>query len=170
MRYFLAVLIFSLSLCISYDFASAQNKTQSLERLQELVNNPSEARKMRQKIKNASKKELENFSYLHEAIKKEINNMTSSLPMKIDKYTTVDTAAIHGNNIDFKYTLSNDMEGIQNHNEVMSEMKSILKNGLCTSPSGVYLIFGYTWTYSYYREDGSYYGAVIIDAKTCGFE
>jgi hypothetical protein len=168
------VLVFSISLLFLSGFAiagdGAGKKMRSLELLQNLVNNPLEAREMRRKIKNGSKKELAEFNSLNEVIKKEIHNISSSLPSKIDKYTTMDSASISEKNIAFKHTLSNDMVGIEYKNEVMAEMNKMLKKGFCSSPSGAYLILGYTWSYFYFREDGTYYGGVIIDAKTCNFE
>jgi hypothetical protein len=148
----------------------AGQKMRSLELLQNLVNNPSKAREMRKKIINGSKKELSEFSSLNEVIEKEINNISSSLPRKIDKFTTLDSASISEKNIAFKHTLSNDMVGIEYQNEFMAEMNKMLKKGFCSSPSGAYLILGYVWSYFYFREDGTYYGGVIIDAKSCGFE
>lgn len=170
MKTFIVALFFSLSICLLSGVASAENKTQALERLQNLVKNPSEAREMRRKIKNASKKELAQYDELRKVVESEINAISSSLPRKIDKHTTMDAASISGNNIAFKYALSNDMAGIEHKNEVMSELNKMLKTSFCSSPSGAWLILGYTWSYFYYRENGAYYGGVIVDAKTCGFE
>ena len=170
MKPFIAILVCLLSICLLPVSGVAGNKMQALERLQKLVDNPSEARRMRRKIKNASIKEREQYEELGTIIEKEINTISSSLPRGIDKHTTMDGASIAGNNIAFKYTLSNDMVGIQYKKEVMSEMDTMLKNSFCSSPSGAWLILGYTWSYFYYRENGEYYGGVIIDAKRCGFE
>lgn len=159
-----------LSLYLLSEAVIAENITQSLELLQNLVNNPSEARKMRKKFKSASKKERLQFAELNKALEKEISSMASSLPKNIDKYTTWDAAAVSGKKIAFKYTLSKDHVDITNKTEFMSEMNNMLKKGFCTSPQAAYLILGYAWSYFYYREDGTYYGGIFIDAKTCGFE
>lgn len=154
----------------SSEVASDEDKTDILERLQNLVNDPAQAREMRKKIKNASKEELTKYLKLNKILEKEINLIASSLPLKIDKYTTVDSAGISGNNVGIKSTLSNDLAGIEDKNKVMAGMYNMLKNNFCTSPAGAWLILGYTWSYFYYREDGTYLGGVILDAKTCDFE
>jgi len=167
---FILFFLIPLLVCLLSAIANAGNKTEALELLQNLVNNPSKAKEMRSKIKNASKTELTQYDEFQIIIEKEINTISSSLPRRIDKYTTMDTASISGKNVAFKYTLSNDMAGIEHKNEIMSEMEKMLKNGFCSSPSGAWLILGYTWSYFYYRENGTYYGGVIIDAKACDFE
>jgi hypothetical protein len=170
MRYFATVLFFLVFLCYLCDVGSARDKTQSLENLQKLVNNPEQAKEMRRKVKNASKEELAQFKEIDELIKDETIRLSSSLPLKVDQYTTMTGAIISGKNVLYKCTLSNDLPGIKDKQFIMNETKSNIKKGICTSPSGAFVIFGYTWSYYYFREDGSYYGGVIIDAKTCGFE
>lgn len=168
-------ILFPVFIC-SFSFLSAPmgvmafDKTQTLNDLQSLVKNPERAREQRRKINNSSKEELKKYDEVREIIKKEINTMSSSLPMNVDRYTTMYSAGISGNNIAFRYTLSNSMPGIKHKDEFMSEMAAMLKNNMCTSPAGAYLILGYIWSYYYFYEDGAYVGGVIVDAKTCGFE
>ena len=170
MKYFLVGFLFSLFLCFPCEVESAGDKELTLERMKEVVNNPAQAKEMRRKVKNASKKELAELARLNKVAEKQISVMASSLPRKVDQYTTLDSAGISGGNIVFKYTVLNDTPGIENKSELMAEMSNSLKINSCTSPAGVFMIMGYVWSYFYFLEDGSYYGGVIIDAKTCGFE
>jgi hypothetical protein len=159
------LLLYSLS-----EVVVADNSTNSLEYLQSLVNNPSEAKIFRKKFKNLSKKEIAQFTEVDKVIKKEITSIASSLPMTIDKYTTWETAALSGKQIAFKYTVSYDLVDTAEKKVFISEINNMLKNSFCSSPSAAWLIMGYTWSYFYYGKDGSYYGGIIVDAKTCGFE
>lgn len=148
----------------------AIDKTQALKKLQSMVNDPEKAREYMRRIKHLSKEELKEFDELREIMQKEINTISSSLPTSVDRYTTMYSAGMSGNNIAFRYSLSEKMPGIEYKSEIMSEMTSMLKNSMCTSPAGAYLILGYVWSYFYFDENGQYIGGVIIDAKTCGFE
>ena len=170
MKMIVAILLCSVTLFQLSENVYALDKMQAHERLQKLVNDPVAAREMRRKIQNSSEKELSQYNEIRTLIDKEINTIASSLPRKIDKHTTMDSASISGNNISYKYTLSDDLLGIEYEKGIMLEMKKMLKNNVCSSPSGAWLILGYTWSYFYFRESGKYYGSVIIDAKLCGFE
>ena len=149
---------------------SAEGKTKYLEKLQGLVNDPLKAREERRRIRESSGEDSKELDELDLIIKNEINTISSSLPMKVDKHTTMYAAGMSGNNIAFKYTLSNNMPGLNHKAEVVSGLSEMLKNSMCTSPAGAYLILGYIWSYYYFYENGKYYSGVIIDAKTCGFE
>ncbi|MEW8266771.1 MAG: hypothetical protein AB2731_11570 [Candidatus Thiodiazotropha sp.] len=149
---------------------NAESKMQALEMLQNLVNDKTEAKKIRRKVMNASMDERVQYDELRLTLEKEINAISSSLPRKIDNYTTMDAATISGNNIVFKATILDHMDRIEYKNEIMSQMGKMIKNNFCSSPSGAWLLLGYTWSYFYYRENGEYYGGIIIDAKLCGFE
>ncbi len=163
-----------LVLCFFYltalSTAANADKTQALARLQNLVNNPQEAKKMRRQVLSASGEEQVRYNELRSVFEKELNSVSSSLPRKVDEYTTMDSASLSGTNVAYKYTLSDNMIGIEHQKEVMLELNKIVKSGFCTSPSAAWLIFGYEFFYFYYRKSGSYYGGIIIDAKTCGFE
>ena len=148
----------------------AEDKMTALERLQFLVDNPSKAKELRKKILNASAKERSQYEDLRKILENEINTMSSSLPRRLDKYTTMDSATVSGYNIGMKYTLSDDLTKIGSSKEILSEIDRVGMQNFCSSPSAAWLILGYTWTYYYYRENGNYYGGIIIDAKRCGFE
>ena len=148
---------------------SAQNsksKTESLKILQNLVNNPPQARKMREEIKNASSWERKKWDELGELLKKEINTISTSLPIKVDEYTTGVSVALVGKNVAFKYLLD---IGDENKVDIMKNMENIITHSFCSSPMGAWLLLGYEWSFFYYSLDGVYLGGVIIDADTCGF-
>jgi hypothetical protein len=170
MKYYFAITILIFSIGFLPELAKTDNKMQALELLQSLVDNPSEARKMRKKIKNASREEQKQYDELRTILENEINATSAMLPLKIDKYTTMEAATISGQNIAYKYTLSDDMDGIEYKKEIMVELNRNVQNNFCTSASGVWLIFGYTWSFFYFRENSEYYGGVIVDANRCGFE
>jgi hypothetical protein len=165
-----SIFICSLLFLLLSNTAGAFDKTQALKNLENLVNNPEKAREERRKIKNLSKEELKKFDELREIFQKEIETMSSSLPTSIDRYTTMYAAIISGNNVLFRYTLSNNMPGIEDKNELMLNLTAMIKNGICTSPVGAYLILGYICSYYYFDENSEYIGGVIVDAETCGFE
>jgi len=145
---------------------NAKSKTESLKILQDLVNNPEQARKMRKEIENASYWERKKWDELGEFIEKEIKTISSSLPFKVDEYTTALNVAVVGKHIAYNYSLD---IGYGNKDKIMKDMEKMITNNFCSSPMAAWLLIGYEMSFFYYSLDGVYLGGVIIDANTCGF-
>ena len=164
------ILLSVLSLYLVPEYVISEDANEALMHLQDLVNNPSAVREMKKNIKDPSTEDLAVLSELKKTLNKELETIASSLPRKVNKDITFKSAALSGDNIVYSYILSDDMAEIENKNEFMNKMKNIVKNYVCTSPSGAWLIYGYTWSFIYQREDGTYYGGIVVDAGSCGFE
>jgi len=144
MKFIVIILSCVLSLSVLPVVGSTQDKMKSRERVLKAINDPAEARKLRQWAKNATGKDLKDIAEMKESIAKAINDTNSSLPKQIDSDTNCVSLTTSGDNIIYKFSLLNNGPTFQNKNKVMSEAKTRTTNHFCTTHIALWVILGYT--------------------------
>ncbi len=164
------VYLLAINFIVLQSAAASDEKLELIEFMsmtEKALNNPNIARKLKHEFSKWSDDERKVITL---RLRDNLAEFSQLSPMQLDEYKTLDSVLVAKNSVTQRHTLTKVFVELFSKNEIVKEMKGMIKNNACTTPvSGMLILMGYSFIYSYYDEDGRYYSSLIVSPKECGY-